>query len=121
LIGRVLLISTFLVGGTEKLLNFPGAIEEMQRFGLHPAWIWAALAVVVELGGSLLLVLSRCVWLAAGGLGILTAVAALAANHFWTLTGSAEVTASNGFLDDLGLIGGLLLCAVMSTSYARTT
>jgi uncharacterized membrane protein YphA (DoxX/SURF4 family) len=119
LIARVLLISTFLAGGVEKLLNFPGATQEMQRFGLHPAWVWAGLAVMVELGGSMLIILGRQVWFAAGGLGVLTAVAALTANHFWTLTGKAEVAAANGFLDDLGLIGGLLLAAAMSSSRTR--
>jgi uncharacterized membrane protein YphA (DoxX/SURF4 family) len=119
LIARLLLVSDFVVGGIEKLLNFPGAIEEMQRFDLHPGWLWAGLAVAVELGGSTLMILGRYVWLAGGGLGILTAVTALVAHHFWTLGGKAELADANGFLEDLGLIAGFLLAASLSVSRTR--
>jgi uncharacterized membrane protein YphA (DoxX/SURF4 family) len=47
------LISAYFVGGVDKLANFNGAILEQEHFGLHPGVIWAALAVVVEIGGSL--------------------------------------------------------------------
>jgi len=47
----------------------------------------AAAAVIVELGGSVLVILGRIVWLGAGGLGVLTAVAMFAANDFWAKSG----------------------------------
>jgi len=40
------------------------------------------LAIVLEVGGSLLVVTGRLVWLGAGGLGVLTFVAMLVANKF---------------------------------------
>src|SRR5712675_2395447 len=85
-ISRVALVSAFLIGGIQKFVDFPGAVAEQAHFGLQPAWLWAAAAVVVEIGGSLLVIFGRWVWLGAGGLGVLTVIAMLAANNFWALT-----------------------------------
>ena len=51
---RFALVSAYLIGGLTKLTDFAGAIAEQEHFGLHPGWVWAGLAVVVELGGSIL-------------------------------------------------------------------
>jgi uncharacterized membrane protein YphA (DoxX/SURF4 family) len=83
-ISRIALVSAFLIGGIQKLIDFPGAIAEQAHFGLQPAWLWAIAAIIVEIGGSALVMLGRFVWLGAGGLGVLTAVAMLTANSFWT-------------------------------------
>jgi uncharacterized membrane protein YphA (DoxX/SURF4 family) len=113
-ISRVALVSAFLIGGIQKLVDFPGAVAEQAHFGLQPAWLWAAAAVIVELGGSVLVILGRWVWLGAGGLGMLTAIAMLAANNFWALTGHDRFIAVNSFFEHLGLIAGLLLVCVLT-------
>jgi len=64
-ISRAALVSAFLIGGIQKFVDFPGAIAEQAHFGLQPAWLWAAAAVVVEIGGSLLVIFARWVWLGA--------------------------------------------------------
>ncbi|MEX3944470.1 DoxX family protein [Paraburkholderia sp. EG287A] len=114
---RSALVSMYVIGGVVKLANFHGAMLEQQHFGLHPGWLWAALAIVVELGGSACVILNRFVWLGAGGLGVLTAVAMLVANDFWNLTGDPRVFALNGFFEHLGLIAAL----VMTTCLAGNT
>ena len=86
-IARGALVSAFLIGGIQKLADFPAAVAEQAHFGLQPAWLWAVAAIVVELGGSLLVIANRFVWLGAGGLGVLTFVAMLTANAFWLSTG----------------------------------
>jgi uncharacterized membrane protein YphA (DoxX/SURF4 family) len=108
-LSRAALVSAFLIGGFQKLLDFPAAIAEQAHFGLEPAPAWAAAAVIVELGGSVLVILGRWVWLGAGGLGVLTAIAMLAANNFWALAGHDRFVAVNGFFEHLGLISGLIL------------
>jgi uncharacterized membrane protein YphA (DoxX/SURF4 family) len=113
-ISRAALISAFLIGGIQKLVDCPGAIAEQAHFGLQPAWLWAAAAVAVELGGSILVIFGRWVWLGAGGLGVLTAIAMLAANNFWALTGHERFLAVNGFFEHLGLIAGLILVCVVT-------
>jgi len=54
------------------------------------------------------------VWLGAGGLGVLTAVAMLAANDFWAITGRDRFMAVNAFFEHLGLIAGLVLISLLS-------
>jgi uncharacterized membrane protein YphA (DoxX/SURF4 family) len=111
-LARVALVSAYLIGGVNKLIDFPGAVAEQAHFGLHPGWLWAALTIVVEIGGSLLVVFGRLVWLGAGGLGVLTAVAMLVANDFWTMTGHDRFVALNTFFEHLGLIAGFVLVSI---------
>ncbi len=113
-ISRVALVSAFLIGGIQKLIDFPAAVAEQAHFGLQPAWLWAATAIVVELGGSALLIFGRWVWLGAGGLGVLTAVAMLTANNFWAKIGPDRFMATNAFFEHLGLIAGLVLISLLS-------
>jgi len=117
---RVALVSAFLIGGLTKLSDFSAAIAEQEHFGLHPGWLWAALAIIIELGGSALVMLGRLVWLGAGGLGILTAVAMLTANDFWHLTGHDRFMALNAFFEHLGLIAGLVIVSIHAAERERT-
>jgi len=101
-------VSAYLIGGIDKLAHFHDAILEQEHVGLHPGAVWATLAIVVELGGSFCVVFNRLVWLGAGGLCALTAVAMLVVNNFWSLTGNARFIALNGFFEHLGLIAAFI-------------
>lgn len=116
---RVALVSAFVIGGFTKLLDFAGAIAEQEHFGLRPGWLWAALAIAVEIGGSALVIAGRWVWFGAGGLGVLTAVAMLTANNFWALSGNDRFIALNAFFEHLGLIAGLVLVCVYAAEQAK--
>lgn len=109
---RLALVSAYILGGFAKLHDFHGAVAEQEHFGLAPGWLWAASAIAVELGGSALVVANRLVWLGAGGLGVLTFVAMLTANAFWTLGGHERFMATNAFFEHLGLIAGLVIVAI---------
>jgi uncharacterized membrane protein YphA (DoxX/SURF4 family) len=113
---RVALVSAFIIGGLTKLSDFTAAIAEQEHFGLHPGWLWAALALSVELGGSLLVISGRFVWLGAGGLGVLTAVAMATANSFWTMAGHQRFMELNAFFEHLGLIAGLVLVSMQAAN-----
>ena len=110
---RLALVSAYLIGGIDKALHFDSAVAEQAHFGLHPAALWAALAVAVEIGGSLCVVLRRFTWIGAGGLGVLTIVAMLVANDFWHHTGAARFMALNSFFEHLGLIAALVLATML--------
>jgi uncharacterized membrane protein YphA (DoxX/SURF4 family) len=109
------LVSAYLIGGVNKLADFSGAIAEQEHFGLQPGWLWASVTIAVELGGSLLVILGFFVWLGAGALGVLTAVAMLVANDFWTMVGHDRIMALNTFFEHLGLIAGLVLVSMRAT------
>jgi uncharacterized membrane protein YphA (DoxX/SURF4 family) len=113
---RLALTSAYLLGGVAKLLNFSAAIAEQEKVGLRPGWLFAGLTILVELGGSALVLSGTLVWLGAGALGCLTAVAMLAADKFWTKSGEERVAQANTFFEHLGLIGGFVLIAYI---YAR--
>jgi uncharacterized membrane protein YphA (DoxX/SURF4 family) len=118
-LARLALSSAYVIGGVNKAIDFPAAVAEQAHFGLEPAWVWALVTIIVELGGSLLLIWGRLVWLAAGALGVLTATAMLVANNFWAMEGQARFMAMNNFFEHLGLIGGFALAAVVAANTGR--
>jgi len=114
-LARIALTSAYWWGGIAKLLDYPAALAEAQHFGLEPAPLVVIATILVELGGSLLLIMGRWAWLAAGALGVFTAVATLVAHAFWTMDDPVErFHALNTFLEHIGLIGGLALAAVLA-------
>lgn len=122
LLARLALVSAYLVGGVTKLVDFPGAVAEQAHFGLPWPAGFAALTIIVELGGSLLLLLGRWVWLATGALGVFTGLAALIANVFWAMPpGQGRFMAMNAFFEHLGLIGGFVLAARLAELERRRT
>jgi uncharacterized membrane protein YphA (DoxX/SURF4 family) len=113
---RLALVSAYLLGGLAKLHNFSAAMAEQEQFGLRPGWLWAALTIVVELVGSVLILSGYMVWLGAGALGCLTAIAMFKADNFWTKPAEERAARANTFFEHLGLIGGFVLIAFI---YAR--
>ncbi|KAB7648555.1 DoxX family protein [Polymorphobacter fuscus] len=81
-LARLLLVSAYLFGAVVKLGDWPAAVAEQLRFGLHPPMVWAAVTIAVDLVGSLLVLSSRLVWLGAGMLGVLTLVAGIVVGGF---------------------------------------
>jgi uncharacterized membrane protein YphA (DoxX/SURF4 family) len=118
-LARLALSSAYVVGGVDKAIDFPAAVAEQAHFGLQPAWAWAIVTIVVELGGSLLLISGRLVWLAAGALGVLTAIAMVVANNFWAMEGQARFMAMNAFFEHLGLIAAFALAAMVAANTGR--
>jgi uncharacterized membrane protein YphA (DoxX/SURF4 family) len=119
LTARVGLTVPYLVGGVLKLLDFRTAIAEQEHFGFHPGAPWAAAVILIEIIGPLLVIFGRFVWLAAGVLSVLTAVAACVAYPFWTMQGQQRFLAMNDFLDHIGLIAGFVLAALLAEHSRR--
>jgi transmembrane protein len=110
---RVVLCLPFWWSGLTKLLDFSGATAEMASFHLEPAWLFNALTIFVQLGGSLLVILNRWTWLGAGALGVFTALATVLAHQFWTLEGIERARELNTFLEHLAIIAGFVLVAMI--------
>ena len=120
-LARIGLVSAYLESGVTKALGFSTAIGELEHLGFHPGWLWTTIVIVAQLGGSLLLIWGRLVWLAAGTLGVLTLVAIFAADQFWTMSGQARFAATNAFFEHIGLISGFVLAALLADLGARKT
>ena len=113
---RIVLCLPFLCSGLSKLLDFSGGTAEMAAFGLAPAWLFNALTIFVQLGGSLLVILNRWTWLGAGALGVFTALATVLAHQFWTPDGIERVRELNTFLEHLAIIAGFILVFILGAS-----
>ena len=105
----LLLCSAYLQGGIDKLIDFPGAVAEMQHFGLAPATPLALLTIIGELGASALILSGIWRWFGALYLALFTFAATVLANRFWDMQGPARFMAENGFFEHLGLSGAFLL------------
>jgi uncharacterized membrane protein YphA (DoxX/SURF4 family) len=120
LLARTGLTCAFWWGGLAKLLDFAGAQAEAAHFfGAGVALPIAAATIVVELAGSGLLIVGRLQWLGAGALSVFTALATVIAHDFWNAPDAAtHFREFNSFLEHLGLIGGLVLAAILSRTSA---
>ncbi|MDS1139490.1 DoxX family protein [Pusillimonas sp. SM2304] len=106
------LCAAYLQGGLVKLTDFPGAIAEMNHFGLTPASLFAVLVIALELGASAMILTGRLRWLGALGLAGFTLLATGIALRYWELPiGHERFMAANAFFEHLGLVGGFLLVA----------
>jgi len=111
---RAVLTLPYWWSGIAKLTDLNGALAEAGHFGLKPAWLVVAATILVQLGGSIALILGRGGWLAAGALGVFTAFATLIAHPYWTVADPVErFHALNTFLEHIGLIGGFMLAAIL--------
>lgn len=106
------LCAAYLQGGINKLLDFQGAIGEMNHFGLSPAPLFAALVIALELDASIMILTGCLRWLASLALSGFALVATFLALRFWELPAVMErLSTANAFFEYLGLCGGFLLIA----------
>lgn len=107
------LCSAYIQGPLTKLADWPGAIAEMEHFGLRPAPLVAGGVIVFELVASLMVVGGVLRRLAALALALFTLAATLIALRFWTLPAGPERSmAANAFFEHLGLAGAFVFVAL---------
>ena len=114
ILAATLLTLPYWTSGIAKLTDLPGALGEARYFGLEPAMLTVAATILVQIGGSLLIIVGRQAWLGAGALGVFTAIATLIAHPFWQVADPmTRFHERNTFLEHIGLIGGLMLAAIL--------
>ncbi|HBN8606916.1 TPA: DoxX family protein [Pseudomonas aeruginosa] len=111
---RVLLAVVFLSSGLAKLLDFQGGLAEMRAAGLEPDWLFNIATIAVLLGGSVLLLLDRALWLGAGALAMFLMLTILVVHRFWALPEPQAQAAMFWALEHISLIGGLVAAAIAS-------
>lgn len=103
LIGRLFMSSLFLLYGYFKLTTFAGTTAYMAKLGLPVPALCAVLAIVIELGGGLLILVGYQTRLVALGLAIYVLVAALIAH-----TQFADAAQLTNFMKNMAIVGGCL-------------
>jgi putative oxidoreductase len=112
LIGRILIAALFLVAGVGKIMGFAGTAGYMAKLGFPAPEVMTALALVVEAGGAILLIIGWKTRWVAWALVIFTVIATLAAHRFWEIPDAARMMDQRiHFLKNLAIIGGLLFVA----------
>lgn len=118
----LLLCAAYVQGPVTKILDFQGAIAEMEHFGLTPAPLFAVGVIVFELAMSALILIGRWRWLAALALAAFTVAATFIAIRFWEVpAGQGRMMAMNSFFEHLGLIGGFILVALDDLARTKDT
>jgi putative oxidoreductase len=104
LVARILLSAIYLVSGVNKILNPAGTQEYMAASGMFLTGLFLGVAIAIELGGGLSLLLGYKTRTGAAAL-VIFLIAATLIFH----TNLADPLQQLMFLKNLGLLGGLLL------------
>ena len=111
LIGRILIAYLFIPAGFGKLMGFAGTVGYITSAGLPLPQVAAAIAIIVELGfGIALLVGFQTRW-AALGLALFTVATALFFHKYWAVPDAMKMMQTINFNKNIAIAGGLLALA----------
>ena len=109
--GRILIATMFVVIGIRKVIYFTGTAAFFAKLGFPAPEAMVALAIIIEIGGAILLIVgwrTRWVaWLLVGFVAIATATA----HRFWEFDAAQYGNQLNHFLKNVAILGGLLMLA----------
>ncbi|MGJ7541306.1 DoxX family protein [Variovorax sp. LT1R16] len=109
LVGRILLAALFVPAGFSKLMGFAGTVGYIASVGLPLPQVAAAVAILVELGlGLALLVGFKTRW-AAIGIALFTLVATFAFHNYWAMPADKAFVNQLMFFKNIAVVGGLLV------------
>ncbi|CAM5780714.1 DoxX family protein [Ottowia pentelensis] len=112
LLARILLMSLFLITGWEKLTNFAGTAQYMASVGAPAPALSTVVAIVMEFGVGIALVLGVFTRPLALLLCLFTLATALIGHRYWTQQGAERHANLLNFYKNISMMGGLLLLAV---------
>ncbi len=108
LVGRVLLAWLFIPAGWGKIAGFSGVAGYIASKGIPFPEVCAAIAIAVELGLGLLLLVGWQTRWAALGLAIFVAVITPIFHAFWAVPEAQQMMQQQAFNKNLAVLGGLL-------------
>ncbi|MBS1211271.1 MAG: putative rane protein [Proteobacteria bacterium] len=111
LAARILFVALFLPAGIGKLTGFDGTVGYIASVGLPLPAVGAALALVVEIAGSLALLAGYGTRIAALVLAAFTLVASFFFHAYWAAPADQAYVAQLLFFKNIAVVGGLLALA----------
>jgi putative oxidoreductase len=109
LLGRILLAVMFVVSGYGKLTGFDGAVGYIASKGLPMPQVLAAIAIVIELGGGIALILGwKTRWVALAFIVFLLVITPIFHNY-WAAPPEQVMGQQINFMKNLTILGGMLL------------
>jgi len=112
LIGRILIAFIFIFAGYGKITGFEGTVGYIASKSLPMPQLAAVGAIIVELGGGLLLVAGWKARWAAAALFVFTGLAALIFHNFWAVPADQVQNTMIHFMKNISMMGGLLYVIV---------
>ena len=109
--GRLLLAVLFLPAGIGKITGFAGTVGYIASVGLPLPAAGAVLAIVVEVLGSVALIIGYRARLAAMVLALFTLVASFFFHAYWAAPVEQQFVTQLLFFKNIAVVGGLLVLA----------
>jgi putative oxidoreductase len=112
LLARVLLVGLFVIFGFSKFTGFSGTVAYMAATGAPLPTLSAIIAIVVEFGVGIAVVLGFYTQPLALLFAIYTLASAFIGHHYWTMSGADQYANMINFYKNVSIMGGLLLLCV---------
>lgn len=110
-VGRALMASLFILSGWGKLTGFSGTAGNIGSKALPMPQMLAALAIAVELGGGILLLVGlKARWVALAFVGFLIVITPIF-HGFWDVPAAQAQMQQIHFMKNVAILGGLLMVA----------
>ena len=111
LVARLAMVALFLPAGIGKLTGFAGTVGYIASAGLPLPTLAAAIAVIVEIVGSLALLAGFGTRMAALVLAAFTLVASFFFHNYWGVPADQAFMQQLLFFKNIAVVGGLLAIA----------
>jgi putative oxidoreductase len=109
LVGRILLAVMFVISGYGKLRGFDGAAGYISSKGLPMPQVLAGIAILIELGGGLALIIGwKTRWVAMAFIIFLIVITPIFHN-FWAVPADQMMGQQINFMKNITILGGMLL------------
>lgn len=112
LVGRVLLALIFITAGFSKITGFGGTVGYIEAYGLPMAQIAAIIAIVVELGGGIMIAVGWKARWGAAALFIFVLIASVIFHAFWAVEADQVQLQNIMFMKNIAIMGGMLYIMV---------
>jgi putative oxidoreductase len=112
LVGRVLLALIFIIAGFGKITGFDGTVGYMQAYNVPMTQVLAVLAIIVELGGGLMIAVGWKARWAAAAIFIFVLIASFIFHAFWAVPADQAQLQNIMFMKNLAIMGGMLYIIV---------
>jgi putative oxidoreductase len=108
LVGRVLLALIFIISGFGKITGFEGTVGYMQAYNMPMTQILAVIAIIIELGGGIMVAVGWKARWAGAALFIFVLVASFIFHAFWAVPADQAQLQNIMFMKNLAIMGGML-------------
>jgi putative oxidoreductase len=114
-LGRLLLSSIFLISGFTKIAKPSGDAGQMRSKGMPAVGFFLVMAILVEVGGGLSILLGYKARLGALALFLYLIPVTCIFHNYWTYQDQERLVQMENFMKNLTIMGGLLLVAALGS------